>query len=63
VLKATGGPTALKPRAVSNNQVNVRIACVSSVTTGWQNEVDVDMDGQIDDSTKDEKHLDVDCRV
>ena len=63
VLMATGGPNQLKPKVVSNNRTTVRKTCISSVTTGWRNVVDVDVDGQVDDSSTDEKVLDVACRV
>jgi hypothetical protein len=49
--KACSAKVQLKPKAVSNNRTTARRTCDSTAQSiSWRNHVDVDVDGQVDNS-------------
>jgi hypothetical protein len=63
VFKAKSGPTRKKTRAAGGGRVTVRKDCEGSDRTDWLNVVDVDVDGQVDNSELGEGQESVPCRV
>jgi hypothetical protein len=62
--KACSQKLQLKPKAVSNNRVTARRQCDSTgQSISWRNHVDVDVDGQIDNSDVPYKQQNVNCVV
>lgn len=52
-----------KPRDEGGGRTNARRTCASHYLTGWRNIVDVDVHGEIDNSERDQKTENVNCRV
>jgi hypothetical protein len=63
VFKAQSGPTSKRPKNDGGGRVTVRKDCESSDRTDWLNVVDVDVDGQVDNSELGEGQEAVACRV
>lgn len=64
VFKAKAGPTKLlRPYNSGGGRVTARKNCEASSLTDWLNVVDVDVDGQIDNSEIGEKQARLYCRV
>ena len=63
VFKAKGGPTSLRPNSAGGGRVTARKDCEAGNLTDWLNVVDVDVDGQADNSDVGERQNDITCRV
>ena len=63
VFKAKGGPTSLRPNSAGGGRVTARKDCEAGNLTDWLNVVDVDVDGQADNSDVSERQNDITCRV
>ncbi|MCR4513402.1 hypothetical protein [Aeromicrobium sp. 50.2.37] len=63
-LKKCSKTETLKPGSGgSANRTHARIACDSRTQTSWRNHVDVDVNGEIDDSSSPYNQAEVSCRV
>jgi hypothetical protein len=63
VFKAKAGPTQLRPYSSGGGRVTARKDCEAGNLTDWLNVVDVDVDGQVDNSDVGERQNDITCRV
>lgn len=63
VLKATGRSTQQRPASSGGGWATARQYCASGARTTWLNVVDVDVNGEIDDSSVGTTKRDMACRV